>query len=101
MGKVSGNAQAAAVPKRVGELSAEGAAVVAVSRDGVAVGYIAVADRIRDEVTAALARVRELGVPTVELLTGDAEQTAARLVGELDIGYRAQLLPEDKIRVVK
>ena len=78
-----------------------GATVVAVTRNGNAVGHIAVADRVREEVPAALARVRELGIPTVELLTGDAEQTAARLAGDLGIAYRAELLPEDKIRVVK
>ena len=101
VGKVSGDAQAAAVPERVGELSAEGATVVAVSRDGTTVGYVAVADRVREEVPAALARVKALGIPTVELLTGDAEQTAARLAGDLGIAHRAELLPEDKIRIVK
>ena len=101
VGKVSGNAQPAVAPRRVGELSEDGATVVAVSRDGTTVGYIAVADRVREEVPAALARVREVGIPTVELLTGDAEQTAARLANELGIAYRAELLPEDKIGVVK
>jgi Cd2+/Zn2+-exporting ATPase/Cu+-exporting ATPase len=37
----------------------------------------------------------------VELLTGDNEQTAKALAGVLGIAYRAELLPEDKIAIVK
>jgi Cd2+/Zn2+-exporting ATPase/Cu+-exporting ATPase len=35
------------------------------------------------------------------LLTGDNERTAAALAEQLGVGYRANLLPEDKIAVVK
>ena len=37
----------------------------------------------------------------IELLTGDNPLTAASLAGQLGIDYRAGLLPEDKIRIVK
>lgn len=50
---------------------------------------------------AALAQVRELGVKRIELLTGDNERTAKTLAGQLGISYRANLLPEDKIAIVK
>lgn len=50
---------------------------------------------------AALNAVRALGVPQVELLTGDNERTAAALADKLSVRYRANLLPEDKIAVVK
>jgi len=49
----------------------------------------------------ALATVRTFGVKQIELLTGDTEQTARQIANELGIVYRAQLLPEDKIAVVK
>jgi len=42
-----------------------------------------------------------LGVRKIELLTGDNERTAAAIAGQLGIDYRANLLPEDKIRIVK
>jgi len=40
-------------------------------------------------------------VKRIELLTGDNELTASNLAANLGIDYRAQLLPEDKIAVVK
>jgi P-type Cu+ transporter len=45
--------------------------------------------------------VRALGVRHIEVLTGDHEQTAATLAERLGVRYRANLLPEDKIAVVK
>lgn len=45
--------------------------------------------------------MRALGVKDIELLTGDNEQTAAALAGSLGVRYRANLLPEDKIAIVK
>ena len=38
---------------------------------------------------------------SIELLTGDNERTAAALAEQLGIAYRANLLPENKIAVVK
>jgi Cd2+/Zn2+-exporting ATPase/Cu+-exporting ATPase len=37
----------------------------------------------------------------VELLTGDNQRTAAALAQRLQVPYRAELLPEDKIAIVK
>ncbi len=56
---------------------------------------------MRPEVPAALAAVRTLGVRQVELLTGDNERTAAALAESIGVQYRANLLPEDKIAIVK
>jgi Cd2+/Zn2+-exporting ATPase/Cu+-exporting ATPase len=64
-------------------------------------GVLAAADTLRPEVPAALAALRALGVARVELLTGDNERTAAALAKPLGIPYRANLLPEDKIRIVR
>jgi Zn2+/Cd2+-exporting ATPase len=35
------------------------------------------------------------------MLTGDAEAPAKRIAGELGIGYKAQLLPEQKVEAVR
>jgi Cd2+/Zn2+-exporting ATPase/Cu+-exporting ATPase len=88
-------------PARVVELAADGATIIDVRLDGGTCGYIAVGDRIRPEVPAAMAAVRELGIDHVELLTGDAEATAAGLAASLGVAYRAELMPEDKIRIVR
>jgi Cd2+/Zn2+-exporting ATPase/Cu+-exporting ATPase len=82
-------------------LEAQGKTLLFVERDGRPVGALAAADTLRPEVPAALAAVRGLGVRHIELLTGDNERTAAALAGEIRSSYRSNLLPEDKIAVVK
>jgi P-type Cu+ transporter len=82
-------------------LEAEGKSLLVVSRDGAPIGILAAADTLRSEVPAALAAVRGLGITHVELLTGDNEQTASAVAQELGVAYRANLLPEDKITIVK
>lgn len=64
-------------------------------------GVIAAADTLRPEVPAALTELHALGVRHVELLTGDNERTAAALAERLGVKYRANLLPESKIEIVK
>ncbi len=82
-------------------LEREGKTVVAVAVDGRRVGLLAVADRVRPQVGEALRALRQLGVRRVELLTGDSEAAARALAAELGIPWRARLLPEDKIEVVR
>jgi P-type Cu+ transporter len=85
----------------VGALERQGKTLLYVMRDAAPVGVIAAADTLRAEVPAALAAVLALGVKQVELLTGDNEQTASNLGEVLGVQYRANLLPEDKLTVVK
>ncbi len=85
----------------VGGLEAQGKTLLFVARDGELAGVLAAADTLRPEVPEALAAVRSLGVRHVELLTGDNERTAAALAEKIGVQYRANLLPEDKIRIVK
>jgi len=84
-----------------GALEAQGKTLLYVSRDDQFVGLLAAADTGRPEVPAALAEARQLGIRHVELLTGDNERTAAEIAQRLGIGYRANMLPQDKIAVVK
>ncbi|PJF31010.1 MAG: ATPase P [Candidatus Thermofonsia Clade 1 bacterium] len=82
-------------------LAAQGKALLYVMRDEQIIGILAAADTLRPEVPAALQMLRELGVRHVELLTGDSERAAEALCAPLGIPFRANLLPEDKIRVVR
>jgi Cd2+/Zn2+-exporting ATPase/Cu+-exporting ATPase len=69
--------------------------------DGAPAALFAAADTLRGEVPAALQELRALGIGHIELLTGDNQRTAAALAGALGVAFRAELLPEDKIAVVK
>jgi len=92
--------EAASLPVAA-ELETQGKTILFVARNGKLVGVLAAADTLRPEVPTALLAVRALGVQNIELLTGDNERTAAALAEELGVRYRANLLPEDKIAVVK
>ncbi len=83
------------------ELEAQGKTLLFVIRNGQVVGVLAAMDTLRPDVPEALAELRRLGVKHLELLTGDNERTAAAIAAPLGIHWRAQLLPEDKIAVVK
>jgi P-type Cu+ transporter len=85
----------------IGKLESEGKTVFYVHLDGELVGLIASTDTLRSEAPLAIKKIRELGITQIELLTGDNRQTSASLAKKLGISYRAELLPEDKIAIVK
>jgi Cu+-exporting ATPase len=101
---VVGNARmmASSVPVRVTQaLERQGKTLLLVEQADKMIGVLAAADTIRPEVPAALERLRMLGISKIELLTGDNERTAEAQAKALHIAYRVELLPEDKIRIVK
>lgn len=83
------------------ELEQQGKTLLYLARDGELTAVIAAADTLRPEVPAALAALRDLGIRRIELLTGDNERTARALAEKLGVDFRASLLPEDKISIVK
>jgi Cd2+/Zn2+-exporting ATPase/Cu+-exporting ATPase len=85
----------------VTRLEAQGKTLLFVRQDAELVGVLAAADTLRPEVPEAVAALRSLGVKQIELLTGDNERTAAALAEPLGITYRAGLLPEAKIAIVR
>ncbi len=91
----------AAAEPEVERLRAAGMTVAHVLRDGQLIGAIGLHDEVRPDVPAALAELRAMGFRTIELLTGDHEQAAAPVTRTLGVDYRAGLLPEDKIRIVR
>ncbi len=82
-------------------LEAQGKTLLFLEVDGALAAIFAAADTLRSEVPAALEAARSFGIRKIELLTGDNELTAAALAGKLGVAYRAGLLPEDKIAIVK
>lgn len=63
-------------------------------------GVIAVADTVKNDSAAAIARLQELGREVV-LLTGDNERTAQAVAAQIGVGnVLAQVLPQDKAQCV-
>ncbi len=85
----------------VEELESQGKTLSFIAVDGNLVGLLAATDTLRPEVPQAIAEVQRLGIQHVELLTGDNQRSAAALAQRLQVPYRAELLPEDKITIVK
>jgi Cu+-exporting ATPase len=78
-----------------------GATVLFVALDGARGGVIAVADPIKPTTGAALRRLRDENVRIV-MMTGDNHTTAAAVASQLGItDIEADVLPQDKHRIVK
>lgn len=61
-------------------------------------GVIGVADRLRPEAARTIAKLKELGVRDIVLLTGDHERVAQAIAKELGVDeVRAGLLPDGKV----
>ena len=90
------------VESHLQELEARGQTPIILS-DGVRVlGILGVEDEIREGARASLAALRGAGITPLVLLTGDVSRTAeavSRQVGADEV--RAQLLPDEKVRVVQ
>ena len=84
------------------QLQAAGKTVVWVAKDNNLLGVIAVADTLRPEAKNTIKRLKRLGVEHIIMLTGDNQQTAEYIARELGIDeIYAELLPEDKVDVIK
>jgi manganese/zinc-transporting P-type ATPase C len=70
--------------------------------DGKLVGLISLRDEVRTEAPEVLKRLRANGIRRVVMLTGDHPDIATVVAGELGIDeWRAEVLPEDKLEVVR
>ena len=77
-------------------LLANGQTPVLVARDGRLIGVLGLSDMARDGARQAIARLRDIGISRVVMLTGDqrgAAETIAREVGIDEV--HAGLMPED------
>src|SRR3712207_5264756 len=114
-GEVEGNGYLIGSPRLFAErgISLDGAteALAAVERAGetpvilgseeVTLAVFGIADAVRPDARATLESLREAGVGELVMLTGDAEASARRIAEELGVGYRARLLPEQKVQAVR
>lgn len=64
-------------------------------------GFLAVQDVVRQEAREAINELKQLGFKKIIMLTGDNKYIAEAIARDLDIEYRAELLPHDKIAVVE
>lgn len=73
-----------------------------VAYDNKLIGFITCADALRPKIKEAVDELKELGVKSVTMLTGDNGKVAERIAGEIGIiDFHANLLPEDKLDYIR
>lgn len=113
-GKVSGRALFLGAPRfisgraaiapdlagKIAKLEEDGKTVAVLVADGQVSGLLAVRDEPRADAREGIARLKALRVESL-ILTGDNPRTAAAIAERLGaMDFRAELMPEDKLRVI-
>ncbi|MEK6477063.1 copper-translocating P-type ATPase [Catalinimonas sp. 4WD22] len=79
----------------------ESETVVFVLIDNVLAGYIALADEVREEAFDAVKTLKSQGIKVI-MATGDNQKVAKAVSKALNLdGYHAEVLPEDKQKIIK
>ena len=98
---VGQRAPKAELPADVERLQGEGKTVVFVGEGDRLLALIALRDEARPEAVEAIARLRQIGVQHIVMLSGDNQRTAEAIAGQLGIDeVRAELKPEDKVAAI-
>ena len=82
-------------------LEEKGETVVAVARDGRALGLIGIADILKDDAAETIQRMRQAGITPI-MITGDNRRTAAVVADQVGIDHViAEVLPDDKAAKIR
>ena len=84
--------------ERIAELESSGQTVLLVSIDGRLLGLIGVRDTVRAESREVIQQLKQAGITSFALLTGDRDASAraiAKSVGEIDV-IQSEMMPADK-----
>ncbi len=83
------------VPPRAGT-------VVYAAREGVYLGAILIADRVKEDAAQAVAALHRAGINRIVMLTGDTEAAGKEIADQLGLDeVHARLLPGDKVTAVE
>jgi Cu2+-exporting ATPase len=90
-----------AIQKEISEEQQKGKTVPMLSVDGKVVGYVVIADKIKETSKKAIAELQEKGIQVI-MLTGDNHDTAKAVASELNLkDFKAEMLPQNKLEVVE
>ena len=87
--------------KQIAAMEEQGRTVVAVASDGKLVGFIAIADTLKEDAREAIQRMKEINLEPV-MITGDNWRAARSIASEVDIDeLMAEVLPDQKAEKVR
>ena len=79
----------------------QGATVVYIAADQQPIGFISLRDTVREDANKTLEKLKAVGITSM-LLTGDNRQAAGAIAAGVGISdVRANLLPEEKMNIIK
>jgi Cd2+/Zn2+-exporting ATPase len=83
-------------------LLSNGQTPILVARDGQLIGMLGMSDMAREGAAEAIARLRDIGIGRVVMLTGDQHGAAEAIAREVGIDeVHAGLMPEDKLELIR
>jgi Cd2+/Zn2+-exporting ATPase len=75
---------------------------ILVAADGRLIGLLGMSDMAREGAAEAIARLRDIGIGRIVMLTGDQRGAAETIAGEVGIDeVHAGLMPEDKLELIR
>lgn len=79
-----------------------GRTVLIAAKNNEVLGAVSVADTIRESVPDTMTQLKQAGIKRIVMLTGDNEFTAKEICNQAGIDeFHANLLPEDKLALIK
>lgn len=90
----------ASLSQQVSQLEDQGKTVIVALQDSKVLGLIAWQDTLREDAKNAVKALKALGINSI-MLTGDNPRSAAAISSQIDIDFKASLLPQDKVHYVE
>ena len=79
-----------------------GKSLMWIAEDHTAIGMIALADTLRREAAPTMKALKQTGMAHTIMLTGDNTRSASAIASEIGLTeFRAELMPEDKVTVIR
>ncbi len=80
----------------------QGQTAVLIGNEEKVLGVISIADVVREDTKALIMDLKSQGIKKILMLTGDNKRAAKAISNQLGLdGYYGELLPEDKVRVLR
>lgn len=84
------------------DIRSGGASTVLIAVDGEIKMLLGIADELKPDAKESILRLQKMGISRLVMLTGDNADAAAATAAQLGVAdYRAELLPEDKLTVIR
>jgi Cd2+/Zn2+-exporting ATPase len=86
----------------VNDLKAQGKTIIVVCRNDQLTGVIGISDQVRPETKDTIADLKRSDMKHILMLTGDHARSASPIAAEVGLDdFRAGLMPEDKLQVLR